>query len=549
MPEQISHTNTKEIIAKALEAVEKLPYSDYLTKDRVSDYLRNVLQSGENVVWHINRLYGFGASEIGSLVADVRNRNRQPGDEYEATFKSARQVISEKLMYKLSESDEKMLRGKKMEPLIAELFINQLREAGHTVERADDVLDKLKKSDGVHSEYPWLKGKNIDDAFYIDGKLILVDYKAPSTDAFANLVAEQGGLSYQAQLNQYDLYAKDKGIHFDGLCLVPFDYYTANTSPIFLDCDGDLQKEILQAGDLYWNEYVLQGRLPSIPTMYDEVFDPESVPEDVYKKAAQFASLKAFEQVVSEYTSASKKELEEMFKRNGIKGNVAFELGAVTASSKKKLVLNEDGLEEEAARLGIDTNKYSNKGKLSYKRLYNAIEKMAKSDDTIYMGNLAHIEQAGSVRRVSDAKPCFQLWEAVLSEGEEFIKNGVRTLTERQMSVLDHIKNIAHQQKQKVDAFQALNTMVEKTGPLKLEVEDILDKEYISEGKEKETSTISERSERAPNETGHANRESTKESQPVTSISQQVLSDNEDFVVDFDDEIDNDPAPGVGLNL
>ena len=212
--------------------------------------------------------------------------------------------------------------------------------------------------------------------------------------------------------------------------------------------------------------------------------------------------------------------------------------------SKKKLVLNDDAIVEEANRLGLDLAKYTTKGKLSIKRLYTAIEKLAKEDETIIMDNLAHIEQTGSVRRVSDSKPGYGLWEAVVSESEELLKSAVSQLTERQMSVLEHIKDIAKDQQDKIEVFHTLNTMVEKTGPLTLTVQDILSDVTVNEVSGNAAGKANPEQESIRDEQGNENSDTTASE----TESAAAIDPDEDFVVDFDDEYD-EPAPIAGMSL
>ncbi len=536
--QQFSKEDTEELISKALKRVEQLPFSDYLAKDRVVDYFRNILQQDENPLWHVERLTGFGSSEIGFLVADIRNRNRKKGDDYYAGFKSARNVVAEKLMYQIPEPNEVMYRGKRIESFIATIFIEQMREAGHKIERADDVLEKLKQSDSSHSEYPWLKGKNIDDAFYIDGKLILVDYKAPSEAAFSQLVEDEGGLTYQAQLNQYALFAKDKGIEFDGLCLAPFNYYNATVSPVFLDPDPELQKEIINAGNHFWHENVLQGLLPNIPTAHDEVYDPDALPTELYQQAAQHASLRALHDITKELVDESKKTLEKAFEHNGINKDTVYELGAFTGSTRYKTELNENAIIETADRVGLDKEKYTNKGKLSIKRLHTALVKMADENPNIRVENLAAVIKTGNLRVVSSNKPLSGLWEAVKSESKGLVTEAVNHLASKQMEVLPQIRDMAEDEKKKLTIFQNSQKQMESnSGALNLSVIDILAGGEAKEATAQKTSNASAAGRMKQEQSHTQAKQSSPEPKDEKSQAKQEsgLGEMSDFEVDFGD--------------
>lgn len=548
--QQFTKEDTEELISKALNKVEKLPFADYLAKDRVVDYFRNILEQNENPLWHVDRLSGFGSSEIGYLVADIRNRNRQQGDDYYAGFKSARNVVAEKLMYQIPESNEVMHRGKRIESFIADVFVSQMRDAGHTVKRADDVLATLQTAESSHSQYPWLKGKNIDDAYYIDEKLILVDYKAPSEAAFNQVVEDEGGLSYQAQLNQYDLFAKDKGIQFDGLCLVPFNYYNATVSPLFMDPDADLQKEIINAGEHFWHQNVLQGLLPNIPTAHDEVFDPNQLPKELYERAAQHASLRAIHDITKELVDQSKQSLEKAFEHNGIQKDTVYELGAFTGSTKYKTELNEKGILEEAERAGVDKDKYVSKGKLSLKRLHTALVKLAQNDPSIRTENMSAVVKSGNFRVVSSSKPLSNLWEAVKSESEGLVTSAVQALTAKQLDALPNIVDMAEDEKKKLTIFQNSQKQMESTGPLNMSVVDILGDGNISEKKdapsqvqEESKNNSFESAERKETPEESSSQPTEPKEKPGQSANEEPAIEMDGFDVDFGD-IDDTPAPG-----
>ena len=192
---------------------------------------------------HLRRLGGFGASEIGVLVEERRG--------VYSPFATARELVARKLLLEFSPpADEHMRRGIAMEPLIRETF---LRQTGAT------RLEALTRQVAAHSpaHHPWMQCTP-DDFVELNGRLVLVDYKAPA-EPLAALP-----LPYACQLHQIGLIAEDLGYPVDLRALVAWNHPRGRPEVLVCDFDPALAAEIVEAGEHHWHD-VLRGELPPWP--------------------------------------------------------------------------------------------------------------------------------------------------------------------------------------------------------------------------------------------------------------------------------------------
>ena len=192
----------------------------------------------------IERLSGFGASEIGVLVGERRG-------EY-SPFATAREICAAKLLRALpAPPTGPMQRGVELEPHARRLF---LRHSGAR------PLPDLLQAVVAHRprDHGWLLATP-DDLVMLNGRTLVVDYKAPAEPPTAV------SLEHACQLHQAALVAEDRGIRIEGLVLVALNLREWTVDTFLVDRDPALDAEILAAGQHYWRDWVLQGELPPWP--------------------------------------------------------------------------------------------------------------------------------------------------------------------------------------------------------------------------------------------------------------------------------------------
>ncbi len=192
----------------------------------------------------IERLSGFGASEIGVLVGERRG-------EY-SPFATAREICVAKLLRALpAPATGPMRRGIELEPHARHLF---LRHSGAR------PLPDLRQAVAAHRprDHEWLLATP-DDLVTLNGQTLVVDYKAPAEPPTAV------SLEHACQLHQAALVAEDRGIRIEGLVLVALNLREWTVDTFLVERDPALDAEILAAGHHYWRDCVLQGELPPWP--------------------------------------------------------------------------------------------------------------------------------------------------------------------------------------------------------------------------------------------------------------------------------------------
>ena len=237
---------------EALGRLAQLPQRTEATAARARSWLaavsaaheRDPAGSGLSLEQHLRRLGGFGASEIGTLVGERRG-------EY-SPFDTARELVARKLLLDPPRpADDHQRRGILMEPLIRAEF---LRRSGAR------PLPELARQVAAHSpaRHPWMRCTP-DDFVELDGRLVLVDYKAPAEPLSAL------SLSHACQLHQIGLVAADLGYPVDARAIVAWNHARGRAEVLPCARDPALEAEIGAAGDHYWTAHVLAGELPPWP--------------------------------------------------------------------------------------------------------------------------------------------------------------------------------------------------------------------------------------------------------------------------------------------
>jgi len=260
-----------------LDAISRLPQATVLLPENVSRWLADTLRiDPERVEWHIQRAGGFGGSEAGLLLEWATRNDPRPivGTGWGTPTRLVRQKL---LMLAPDAPGVDARRGIALEPIIAQMFEETLAREGRVWARRDDLKQIVES--GGHPAMPWMRA-SLDGLYEIDGKLWIIDFKAPSETSLEKH-REKLSLGYVAQLNHYAMVARGFGVEVDGLALAMFDYRRFGEEPLAIfdvRPDLDLQRRIAEGGRSLWHEHVLTGRVPAVNEAVTDVV-PEGLVE------------------------------------------------------------------------------------------------------------------------------------------------------------------------------------------------------------------------------------------------------------------------------
>lgn len=270
----------KDLLTYSMALISLYPQAPMLDIERVKMWLEKAYQENpEKTLWHVVRAGGFGGSDMGILYAATE------GDQGQSPFGIPREILASKLfLIPIGEDNIHTARGTRMEPYVKDRFLKDL-ETGAIVEStlsdadknrllgnieenhlygAKSILDKEMEAKFMtyyNEKHPWLNG-NPDDIIQLkDGSIVIVDYKAP--------VNAHGKIPdyYYAQIHQYAVVFKDLYPELADkvkvLGLAEFDFRGgASIKYTETEFDQNVADKILEIGDIYWNDYVMQNRMP-----------------------------------------------------------------------------------------------------------------------------------------------------------------------------------------------------------------------------------------------------------------------------------------------
>lgn len=260
-----------ERVAELKARIATLPQYRFLDEVRINRWLNFILKvEPARVEWHIDRLRGFGGSEMGVIAGPMWNEFNP--------FRSPMDVFQDKMMIKLPDGPSgDTRRGTFMEDTIRDIF----RAKYDAVEMTDELKLIAKFSDPKH---PWLVG-NPDDLVRIGDKTYMVDYKCPRP-GFKEKYDKHGiSFDYFTQLHHYTLIARKQKVPVDGLLLCSFDMVTWDVDVRGVEMKEAMFDVIITAGDWLYFEHILKNTPPKIS------FAPKVLISDTNERGAKLRDL------------------------------------------------------------------------------------------------------------------------------------------------------------------------------------------------------------------------------------------------------------------
>lgn len=364
----LKDTELKEMLG----VVQGLRHAHLISNEDATRWLRTLSRwtpSKDRMVWSILRTERFGGSSAGDLVAAYQNRNPYR--------KTAYQIIATQLMKIDPERPTgAMNRGNRLEDaVIRPMFEEMLSQRGYTWTRREDLEKKLFQN--KHPNYPWLAA-SLDGLYEINGKLHLIDFKAPGTDVLEDYRRKRDFDEYVYQLHHYHLSAEGQGVEIDAMSLVMYDY--ANDALEVFDVAYEPQKtaEIVEALSFWYDEYLMKGLVPEKkePVL---VQADGGIPDDVQAAAERWAQLKIIEAWAADQLKQDRSIVESWIGEVGSLGNGKLEIQHMEVTAKQ--VLDKDKAVARLEDIGVTKKRLDAcrlPDKYDPKKLNNAFDAIVK---------------------------------------------------------------------------------------------------------------------------------------------------------------------------
>ena len=352
------------------------PQSEHFNKEVIDNWINKTHSiDGDRISWHVERVFGFGGSEMGGLVDSwLGKRNFR---------NTALQIVSSKLLLNTpSRAEPAMLRGTIMEDFAQQRFEDKLDKLNKQWKRLEDIQRDVieTKSNPIH---PWMRS-SLDGLYEIDGDIVIVDFKCPSTEVmkeyknFSTKIMDYLSVDnktsygdyfipntenrnssdfdyhvpfrdYIYQLHHYLKDAECKNITVDKVMLAVLDYQEGAESIIFdIEKDDLISLDIISAGDHYWNNYVLKGLLPS-PDIKD-ILEPQFIPENIQESAMLFSYYKQLASSSEKKADLFKMDIHQYVESLGSIKDKVLKIGLLETTSK--VSFNDELVESRLLELG-----------------------------------------------------------------------------------------------------------------------------------------------------------------------------------------------------
>lgn len=304
-----------------LAALPQFPH----VERRIDEWIDAVMRiDPDRAEFHAIRLGGFGGSEIGALAANA--------DDVRDDFSSARDIVRSKLLLAHPEPSVGHLeRGNDLEPITKAKFHRKFRHLNCRTDSAAMVaLSKAVGRRGWERYSP-------DDIVLLDvngrTRRILTDYKAPVEDAAGEDAVVKARYAGQLHLGRH--LCEQTGIKIDGMVLAPMSYSLWDTVDFAVAYDPEMEARILEAGDYYWNSFVLKGELPPCIARPRFTIESEDRLAEAMRLATDMTGYKLIADAAVERLKEAQERLKSMLAEFQI-GRASLTLGLLAVGSAPK---------------------------------------------------------------------------------------------------------------------------------------------------------------------------------------------------------------------
>lgn len=364
---------------EAIAEINTLPQARFIDDFDMHHWLDKIQEyDPTRLDWHVRRLRGIGGSEIGSLWMAERG-------QYHPHQSCVDVIASKFLKNEPLKPEGNLQRGSMMEdPILRVKFREEMLERytaqGKTVVFRDDLFEQFMNYTDPDPSLSWLVGSP-DDILEVDGKLIIVDYKAPTSGTIAALSSynhDEAPVYYEAQLHHYSTIAEKLGLEVDHTMLASLDYDKFTFDIREVPLNKEFQQELIDAGNNFWHNYVMQGVLPVMDD--GKRYSKEVELEDEIKKASEkYLALST----IMNQAKAARDTVQTILAQSTMPIDLGVEvINAGLVNIEAQRVVNNDKLEADLVSAGIDTSSAHSKSDFDPKLMESFIKKQLNVTDS-----------------------------------------------------------------------------------------------------------------------------------------------------------------------
>ena len=357
--------NIAEQKQEALGRIRRLPHAHHMSTARIEKWIDDTASLGDgSLLWHVDRLGGFGGSEMGGLVKSLRNE-----DDF---YSTAHSVCAGKLcIVPPSSGDEHTERGKIGEPIARARFENFLTQRGLRFRSLDEIQRDVIEGQ-ANPVHVWMRS-SLDGLYEVEvapgqKEVWLVDFKCPTKSMVDKYVKECETLesatgigstyghmlptievrqaaeqtsslalaNYNYQLHHYYEDARLKGVQIDRMMLSVLDFENGFT-PVQIEVEPDQRviNEIIEAGEYYWHSHVQQGEVPD-PIRKDIVTIEDMTRKEILLVQEMLTS-KLAGNALLEHSKEREAEIKDLLSKRGKLDGSTLDFGAVQVKAKPEV--------------------------------------------------------------------------------------------------------------------------------------------------------------------------------------------------------------------
>ncbi|MEZ8262537.1 hypothetical protein AB6C46_10680 [Vibrio sp. 10N.237.312.C02] len=317
--------------------ISQLPQYPYLKQENIDRWIDDVIKlDPSRAIWHVDRLFRIGGSEIGPLLQSHRNKLADTISEQKYSHSSEIDIFRLKLLIDSpAPPNAAMRRGTRFEPILNEVKREELQKKYTLVRERPDLVERIVNAN--LPDFNWARVQ-VDQIWEVDGKIILLDYKFPSEGGLKTLLYEEP-LMYSTQCTIGKMIANRLGIEIDEVMVSPYNMTTDSFDDINVPFDSEFEAEILHVGQAAYNKYT-KGLFPTPPIPKYQIQSSEEIPNDIKEAMVKASLLRIMSKEVAESIIKEEDIYQDYLKvlSKGQSDDIRIEVATsnITGKTKKK---------------------------------------------------------------------------------------------------------------------------------------------------------------------------------------------------------------------